>query len=267
MKSVVDTHCHLDLDTFDDDRADVLKRALSAGVAAMILIAYNPDRWKSTSEMSARWPFLLRAVGIHPNDAQLWSDDVRERLCAEVDSSSPVAIGEIGLDFYRTRETESAQRTAFSEQLAIAHHFDLPVVIHQRSAEEDVLEVLNGSAAVAGVMHCFGGGPSYARRCLELGFYLGIGGTVTYPRSDLLREAVAEAPLDRLLLETDAPFLAPQSRRGKRNEPSLLAQVIIEVARIRNTSIEEIAAQTTANAVRLFGGSVLDAVQSGQEYQ
>lgn len=266
MIPIVDTHCHLDLDAFDTDRCETLKRGLDAGVRAMILIGYNPERWVSTQRMCERWPFLIRAVGVHPNDATIWNDDVRNRLRAEIEESQPVAVGEIGLDFYRSAESKSEQIQAFEEQLEIAAEFQLPVIIHQRSAEAEVLEILERHRPSSGVMHCFTGDTNFASRCIDLGFHLGIGGVVTYPRSTAIREAVAAVPLESLVLETDAPFMAPQSRRGKRNEPALLTEVVEEVARAKDVSVEQVRNQTTRNAINLFGPSLHSAIHSELEF-
>lgn len=267
MISVVDTHCHLDLDSFDEDRELALKRALGAGVHAMLLIGFNPVRWKATSELGKKFPFLLRAVGLHPNDAMQWSDDLERALVAEIRSSSPIAIGEIGLDYYRSADNRDVQMVAFERQLELAESFGLPVIIHQRAAEQDVLKILERHSPVRGVMHCFTGDQSFADQCIQIGLHLGIGGVVTFPKSDGLRTAVASAPHDRILLETDAPFLAPQAHRGKRNEPVYVVEVAEAVADCLGASLESTAGLTTRNAIQLFGDLVANAVRSGMEYQ
>lgn len=265
MTSIVDTHCHLDLEAFDGDRAEVFQRALSAGVHTMILIGYNPERWRTTADLCSQHGYLRRTVGVHPNDAQIWDDQMSARLRGEIEASRPVAIGEIGLDFYRSADNAKQQRCAFVAQLEIAAEFNLPVVIHQRAAEDEVIKILADVRPRSGVMHCFTGNQGYAERCLDLGLYLGIGGVVTYPRSNEIRDAVAAAPLDRLVLETDAPFLAPQVQRGKRNESSLLPAVLQEVARVRDASEVDVAERTTNNAVHLFGEGILNAISTGME--
>lgn len=265
MISIVDTHCHLDLDAFDEDRADVLDRALSAGVHAMILVGYNPERWRTTADLCARHRYLKRTVGIHPNNAGMWDDQMAVQLRHELVRDRPVALGEIGLDFYRSADNADQQRRAFVAQLEIASEFELPVVIHQRSAEDEVLKVLADVRPRSGVMHCFTGNREYAERCLELGLHLGIGGVVTFPKSTEIREVVASAPDDKLVLETDAPFLAPQLRRGKRNESALLPAVLQEVASTKRTSGADMAERTTTNAVDLFGKQLLDAIYAGTE--
>lgn len=265
MTVFVDTHCHLDLDVYDVDRDVVLDRALRSGVGAMLLIGFNPERWVTTERLCNRHGFFKRAVGLHPNDAERWDDKLEQMLVAEVQRTKPQAIGEIGLDFFRSSDSKDIQLTAFRSQLARARELDLPVVIHQRAAENEVLGILEEYAPIKGVMHCFSGGPDFARSCLNLGMYLGIGGVVTYPKSDDVRQAVAISPLDRLLLETDAPYLAPQAHRGKRNEPAYLLDVAGVVAEQLRVTLEELAACTTGNAERLFGAQLLDDIQTGTE--
>lgn len=267
MISIVDTHCHLDLEAFSDDRDQVVKRALDAGVHAMLLIGYNAERWESTSALSRIYPFMLRAVGLHPNDADMWNRDLEQSMLREIEATAPVAVGEIGLDFYRSSDNRDRQVQAFDRQIQIAKERGLPIIIHQRSAEADVLEVLKRYRPLQGVMHCFTGDEAYAHECLDIGMHLGIGGVVTFPKSDGIRAAVESAPENRIILETDAPFLAPQDMRGKRNEPAHTLSIAETVAHCRRTSTELIAEQTTRNATSLFGEALADAVRSGMEYQ
>lgn len=265
MISIVDTHAHLDVDAFDADRKHVLEAALNHGVHAIVLIGYDPERWETTSALCSVFPFLVRAVGVHPNSAGIWSKNVQRRLETELDSSDVVAIGETGLDLFRNHANREEQQQAFREQLRIAQAADLPIIIHQRSAEDAVLAMIADAAPVRGVMHCFSGGPVFARRCIELGLHLGVGGIVTYPKSGEIREALAAAPLDRLLLETDAPYLAPQAKRGRRNEPAEIRATLETLADVRGMSVEALAAATTANAEALFGPRLSTARMAGQE--
>ncbi|MBA2452630.1 MAG: TatD family hydrolase [Chloroflexia bacterium] len=267
MISIVDTHCHLDLEAFDEDRDRVFQRAVASGVHAMVLVGYNPERWNTTSILCSQHGFLRRTLGIHPNDADIWSDEMSAALRREIEHDRPVAIGEIGLDFYRSTENAPQQRRAFVAQLEIAAEFRLPVVIHQRAAEDEVINILADVRPHAGVMHCFTGNQTYAERCLDLGLYLGIGGVLTFPRSTEIRDAIATVPIDRLVLETDAPFLAPQIQRGKRNESSLLLAVLHGLATLKNASEIEVAVNTTKNAVDLFGEDILHAIHAGMEYE
>lgn len=254
MISLIDTHCHIDLEAFDADRAEMLARMLGASVHGAILIAYNPERWITTERLCADHAFLQRVVGVHPNDASLWSDAVRDGLCAELAKGDALGVGEIGLDYFREHAAPEQQRVAFTAQIAIARDLDLPIVIHQRSAEQDVLDTLRRFAPVRGVMHCFSGASAFADACLELGLYLGVGGVITHPKSVDIREALRTSPLDRFVLETDAPFLAPQLVRGKRNEPAHVAEIAVRLAELQGHSIVKIADITSANAIHLFGG-------------
>ena len=266
MTSVVDTHCHLDLEAFDNDRDEVVQRSLQADVHAIVLIGYNPERWRTTAELCSRYANMCRAVGVHPNDAKIWDTTIEQSLITEIANSRPVAIGEIGLDFFRSADNAVEQCMAFERQLDLAARFDLPVIIHQRAAEDQVIEILAAKRPRRGVMHCFTGDEDFAQKCLDLDLHLGIGGVSTFPRSNAIRSAIESAPADRLLLETDAPFLAPQSRRGKRNESSYLSEIVDTIAKTRNTTSRAIRCQTTQNAIDLFGPQVADAIRSGLEH-
>ena len=250
---LVDTHLHLDLEHFDADRAAVVERARSAGVKGSVLIGFEPRRWLTTAELCARCPGMVRAAGVHPNSVTTWSAGTEKLLADELGKPGVVALGEIGLDFYRDRADPDQQRAVFGAQLALARELAVPVVIHQRAAEQEVLDTLARFAPLRGVMHCFTGDKAFAARCLALGLHLGLGGVLTFPRSTDVREAVRQAPLDRLLLETDAPFIAPQAWRGRRNEPAYVATVAEQLAQLRGLDLATIAEQTTRNAVELFG--------------
>ncbi len=251
---IIDTHCHLDFPEFDHDRAVMIARARENGVDGFILIGINPKSWTSTQSIAQADQRIWRTTGIHPNSAaELWSDTMLSRLRAGSSSGDVVAIGETGIDLFRSRESLEIQTEAFRDHLRLAQELELPVVIHQRDAEREVLNVLREAGGIRGVLHCFGGDWAFASECLELGLFLGIGGVATYKRSDETRDAIAKAPGDRLLLETDAPFLPPQSRRGKRNEPAFLSEVVHVVATCRSTSGEAVERLTTENAHSLFG--------------
>jgi TatD DNase family protein len=262
---MIDTHCHLDLEQFDHDRAEMIQRAHNAGVRGMVLIGYNPERWRTTDDLCQRYRFMRRSVGLHPNDATMWSSEFESDLIREIERSTPIAVGEIGIDFYRSADNAGQQREAFNRQMEIARDYHLPVIIHQRAAETDVLEVLQRFAPVSGVMHCFTGDASFAAECVRLGMYLGIGGVATFPKSNDIRDAIASVPAERLVLETDAPFLAPQPWRGKRNEPSYLTSVVETLTGVLNISTEEVMEVTTTNAVALFGSSMSEALAAGME--
>jgi TatD DNase family protein len=263
--SLIDTHCHIDLPVFDEDREATIQRAVDAGVHAIVAIGHNPERWRTTASLTGNYPFILRTAGLHPNDASIWTTALHDRLDVELASGEPIAVGETGLDFFRDSAPVDLQREAFASQIALARKHDLPIVIHQRSAEADVLDVLRSEGPVRGVMHCFSGDSRFAKACLEVGLVLGVGGVATYPRSGDVREALASVPLDAIVLETDAPYLAPQPWRGKRNEPSYVSAAAEELAAIHGIDVNRIAQRTTENAIRLFGDRLRTALQAGSD--
>ena len=266
MISLIDTHAHLDLPQFDADRRALLERSLAAGVHATLVIGYDPERWRATALLCAARPEIVRAAGLHPNSAKQWSSAVQAGLEAEVAGGDVVAIGEIGLDYYRGHADPALQRTAFAAQLRLAHEARLPIVIHQRQAETDILTMLEALAPLHGVLHCFSGDAAFAERCIALGLHLGIGGVATYPKSDAIRDAIAAAPIERLLLETDAPFLAPLFRRGQRNEPAYMIETLDIIANVRRVGRDEVGRVTTANALDLFGAQLKTALAAGLAY-
>ncbi|SNB69675.1 TatD family hydrolase [Thermoflexus hugenholtzii] len=253
---LIDTHCHLDDPAFDPDREEVLARARMAGVEILILPGVEPEGIPRALALAERHPGLYVAVGIHPHVASQFSSQLLAQLRSWARHPRVVAIGEIGLDFYRDRSPREAQREAFRAQLELAGELGLPVIIHQREAREAVMEELERWLAARpgarGVLHAFSGDPAMARIAVKWGFLLGIGGPLTYPRAESLREAVRAVGLDGLVLETDAPYLPPQPHRGRRNEPAYLRNVAEALAQLLGLPMEQIARQTTANACRLF---------------
>jgi TatD DNase family protein len=266
MTSIIDTHAHIDLPEFDADRQDMIGRMLAAGVHAVVAIGYSPERWRSTAQLAEQYPFVVRTVGLHPNSAAEWSPSVLAGLERELGTGNAiVGVGEIGLDYFREHAARETQLEAFDAQLQLARRYELPIVIHQRNAEADVIDILSRHAPLDGIMHCFSGDRSFATHCLNLGLHLGVGGVATYPKSTEVREALGFAPLDRLVIETDAPFLAPQGYRGKRNEPGWVVVALETVAALHRVDREEAAAVTTQNAERLFGDALTRARSAGAE--
>ena len=254
MIPIIDTHCHLDFPQFDDDRDEVLARAGEAAVSDIIHIEIDPGRWKHNDPQQGKSPKIWRTAGLHPNSvASEWGDDVLEHLRSSIESGGFIGVGESGIDLFRSSDSLEIQRSAFEAHIRLAQDLDLPLVIHQREAEEEVLGVLRRAGPVRGVMHCFGGDWGYASACIELGLHLGIGGVSTYPSAAGTREALKRAPRNRLLLETDAPFLAPQPVRGKRNESAYLGYVVGTIAETRGEHEDEVRRYTTRNAIELFG--------------
>jgi TatD DNase family protein len=251
--TIIDTHCHLDFPAFDGDRDAVVERARQAGVVGLILIGIDPRSWRSTEQLAQDRRGIWRAAGVHPNSVEgEWNAETCAALRSELKLDGIVAVGETGIDLHRSRETLELQVEAFEAHLDMAASVDLPVVIHQRAAERDVLNIVRASEVRRGVMHCFGGGWSFATECLELGMMLGVGGVATYPSAGDLRETIRRVPRDCVVLETDAPYLAPQRSRGRRNEPALLTEVVETIADCWSTTPSDVERHTTRNAMRLF---------------
>jgi TatD DNase family protein len=259
---LVDSHAHLDFPQFGSDRAAVLERAQAAGVGAIVDVGADLESSRRAVALAQAEPMVYASVGVHPHDAKTLDGATLAELRALASQPKVVAVGEIGLDFYRDLSPRDVQRRAFQAQLAWAAQMARPVVIHDREAHEPVLAILEdwarglaGSplAGRAGVLHSFSGELAMAERAIALGFYISISGPVTYQNARRLPEIVAALPLDRLLIETDCPYLPPHPHRGQRNEPAYVQLVAERVAAIRGVAIQEIAAATTANARRLFG--------------
>jgi len=258
---LVDTHCHLNLPEFERDRAEVLGRAAVAGLEAMVIPAVDLVTSRGAVGLAEQNDSLFAAVGIHPHAADDWSEASRLELRSLARSSRVVAIGEIGLDYYRDRTPRPIQQTALEAQLDLAAELGLPVILHSRQATEAILETLRPWALSlpaplkgrCGVLHAFDGDLQVALDAADAGFYLGIGGPLTYPSASGLRGILARAPDARLLLETDAPYLPPQGHRGQRNEPSFLPLVAARLASLRGWEPAQAAQRTTANAACLFG--------------
>ena len=254
---LVDTHCHLDFEQFDADRDAVVQRALDAGVTKIVVPAVDLQNGKTVLDLAERYPGVYAAIGVHPTSSAGWQDSWLDALRDWAAHDKVVAIGEIGLDYYWDKSPPHIQKRAFQAQLALAFDLDLPVIIHNREAAEDVLSILAQSKQSArerpGVLHSFSSTGEVAARAVELGYYLGFTGPVTYKNAGELREIVARAPMDRILIETDAPFLSPQAVRGQRNEPAYVVHVAEQIAAVRGTSLKIVSAMTTENAACVFG--------------
>ena len=248
----IDTHCHLNLPEFATDNDAVRLRAREAGVDAAVLVGIDIDTSRRALEMAASESWFAPAVGIHPHDAISVNEDAVEMLAGMAGSAA--AIGETGLDYYRMHSPQEPQREAFRMQIDLAIEKGKPLVIHCRDAHDDILSILKGfGRPLRGVMHCFSGEIDFARECIDLGFYISFAGPVTYPKSDALREVAASVPEDRILIETDCPFLAPQPVRGKRNEPAYIRFTGEMVAHVRGIETKRLAEITSRNARALFG--------------
>jgi TatD DNase family protein len=253
--SLVDSHCHLDDEKFDPDRAQVIERALAAGVEMMMAIGTGGDL-DVAIQQAERYPFIYATIGVHPHDAAKATPDTFERLRDLAGHPKVLAIGEIGLDYHYDFSPRDVQRSVFERQLEIAAEFHKPIVIHTREAWEDTIALLETywrPHGLGGIMHCFSGNADQAALCVDLGFHLSFGGILTFPKSADIQEAARRAPADRLLIETDAPYLAPVPHRGKRNEPAYVAETARKLAQLRGVSPEEIAQTTTENFRKLLG--------------
>jgi TatD DNase family protein len=259
--TLVDTHCHLNFEGFNADREAVIERAKAAGVTRIIAPAVDVITTEQVVALAAVHSGVYAAVGVHPNSTANFDDATLATIEAQSYAPKVVAIGEIGLDYYWDDSPKDKQWAAFEAQLALAKRRELPVIIHNRNASADVISILETWAGDlpaslrgrAGVMHSFSADMQTAERALAAGFYLGFTGPITYKNADLLRHIAAAVPLDRMLIETDAPFLTPAPHRGKRNEPAYVALVAERLAALRVMTVEAFSAATTANAKRLFG--------------
>jgi len=253
---LIDTHVHINFDVFASELAELKARWQQQGVVQLVHSCVEPQEFSGISAIADQFPELFFAVGLHPLEAQKWSNPLGAEIEELAQSDSRVvAIGETGLDFYKAENVEQ-QKTAFWEQLAIAQRFNKPVIIHCRDATEQLLEVVGQfqqeKGAVPGVMHCWAGSPEQTQQCLDLGFYISFSGIVTFKNAKSVQASAQMVPEERLLVETDCPFLAPVPKRGKRNEPSYVRYVAETVAQLRETSLETLSETTTKNARELF---------------
>lgn len=268
--SFIDSHCHIDGSEYDADREAVIARAVDAGVTAMLNVGTGDPHsgaFERAVELSERHTSVFCAIGVHPHDAKLFDDAAEQRLIDLAKGSSRViAWGEIGLDYHYDHSPRDVQREVFRRQLQIARSLHLPVIIHSREANDDTIQILRQElggtsgppvnhaqdAGATGVLHCFGGTLQMAQDAIELGFYISFAGTVTFKKADDLREIARQLPLERLLVETDCPYLTPVPYRGKRNEPARVVATAKCLAGIHERSLDEIGRITTENFARLF---------------
>jgi TatD DNase family protein len=252
---IIDTHAHLDSAVFDEDREEVINRAIQAGIGKIVNIGFNRETIPTTIALSEKYEMIYAAVGWHPQDAvNMLSEDLDwiAELCAH---PKVVAIGEIGLDYYWDTSPKEVQHQVFREQIRLARRLSKPIIIHNRDAHQDVVRILREEKAedVGGIMHCYSGSWEIAQECLNMNFHISFGGPVTFKNAIQPKEVLAKVPLDRLLIETDAPYLAPHPFRGKRNESAHITLVAEAAALIKQVNIDEIIKLTTNNAINLLG--------------
>jgi TatD DNase family protein len=256
----VDSHAHIDGEEFDADRDEVVARAREAGVRAILNVGTGDPHggnFERAAAVAQKYDGVYAAAGVHPHDARLY-DDAAERRLLDVlrGSARMVALGEIGLDYHYDNSPRDVQREVFARQLRLAREEGLPVIIHSREADEETAEILQGElggSGTRGVMHCFGGGPALAEAALALGFCISFAGNVTFKKAEALREVAAVVPLERLLVETDCPFLAPVPHRGRRNEPAYVVETARFLAELRGVGHEVLGRATSGNFAHLFG--------------
>lgn len=246
-----DSHCHLD--ALADDTEQVLNRAFDAGVVGVVTVGTDLESSRASAALAEKFPLVWASVGLHPHEAVHFGERTAEELRDLAAHPKVVAIGEIGLDYYRDHSPRADQRRALHAQLLLAEEMGKPVILHVRDAFEDVLEVLAGHSLSAIVFHCFSGGPEEAARAVAIGGHVSFAGNVSYRSAQNLRDAAAATPLDRLLVETDAPYLAPVPMRGRPNEPAYVAHVGAAVAIARRVAEAEVAEATVRNATRVLG--------------
>jgi len=257
--SLVDSHCHIDGDQFDDDRDEVVRRAVDAGVEIMLNVGTgdpNSDDFRRAVAVAEKYENVFASVGVHPHDAKLYDAVAEDHLIELVRSSNKViAWGEIGLDFYYDHSPREVQMSVFRRQIQKARELNLPIIIHSRDANDETVEILKDECAGnfrGGIMHCFGGTPEMAKKLMDIGFLISFAGNVTFKKAGNLRHAARVVPLDRLLIETDCPFLTPEPLRGKRNEPAFVTHTAKFLAEFYCVPLNVLAKQTTSNFLSFF---------------
>ncbi|MDH5164210.1 TatD family hydrolase [Heyndrickxia sp. FSL K6-6286] len=250
-----DTHVHLNDSQYDLDLKEVIQNAQNAGVKKMVVVGFDRPTINRAMELIETYDFLYASIGWHPVDAIDMTDE--DLIWIEELTKHPkvVALGEMGLDYHWDKSPKEIQKEVFRKQIRLAKKVKLPIVIHNREATQDIVDILKEEDAqeVGGIMHCFSGSPEIARECINMNFYISLGGPVTFKNAKKPKEVALEIPLDRLLIETDCPYLAPHPYRGKRNEPAYVKLVAEQIAEIKGISFEEVAKQTSLNANKLFG--------------
>ena len=250
----IDSHAHIQLSQFNRDREAVLKRAREAAVSNILVIGFDMETSLGAVALAEAHPHIYATVGMHPHDAKDLTSDVLKTFRELAEHPKVIALGEMGLDYYRNLSPRPVQKEAFEQQLNLAEEMRMPIVIHNRDAYMDILPIIEArQGRIRGVLHCFTGDVELMQRSLAIGFYIGIGGIVTYPNAKDVQAVAREVPEDRLLIETDCPWLAPQFRRGKRNEPAYVRAVVEKIAELRGTSVERVGELTTHNFNLLMG--------------
>lgn len=257
---LVDSHAHLDGRQFVNDLDETVERATANGISHILTIGCDLESSENSITVAEKYENIFAAVGVHPHDATEINDAALAKLRTMLSHPKVVALGEIGLDYYRDRSPREIQREAFRQQIRLAREVGKPIIVHDRDAHDEVIQTLKeeDAAEVGGILHCFSGDLNMAKQCLELGFYLSFTGTITYPKNEEVREIIKEIPIDRMLVETDCPYLSPQKFRGKRNEPAYVRYTAEKMAEIKGLTIEDVARVTSRNCHNLFGFGTVD---------
>ncbi|MCF0146999.1 MAG: TatD family hydrolase [Clostridium sp.] len=252
---IYDTHAHYDDNSFDEDREELLKEIKSNGVALILNCASSYESIDKTYKLTIDNDFIYGALGIHPENADEFNDDVENEIIDLISKNNKIlAIGEIGLDYYwEENPSKEVQKEVFRRQMKLAEKLNLPVVIHDRDAHGDTLDILKEFPNVKGILHCFSGSVEFAMECIKLGYYIGIGGVVTFKNAKKVVEVVSKIPMEKILVETDAPYMAPVPNRGKRNKSDYIAYIIEQIAQIRGLDSKEVNLITNENFKRLIG--------------
>jgi TatD DNase family protein len=250
-----DTHAHLNAVQYEEDLQEVIDRALKEGVTNIVVVGFDRPTIKKAIELAEQYDFIYASVGWHPVDAIDMKDDDLKWLEEMAHHPKVVALGEMGLDYYWDKSPKEVQKEVFRKQIALAKKVKLPIIIHNREATADILEILKeeNASEVGGIMHCFTGSIEIAKQCIDMNFYISLGGPVTFKNAKKPKEVAAEIPLEHLLIETDCPYLTPHPFRGKRNEPAYIKYIAEQIAELKGISYKEVAEKTSDNARKIFG--------------
>lgn len=249
-----DTHCHLNVEAFDKDLVETLKRAKEANVKRLAVVGFDHETIKKSLALSAEYPEIYSIIGWHPTEAGSYTSEVEEELKTLLKNKKVVAMGEMGLDYYWMEDSKEIQEEVFRKQIRVAKELNLPISIHMRDAIADTYRILKDEdvSTIGGIMHSYSGDVTYMEKFLDLGMHISLSGVVTFKKTTEVHEVAQMVPLDRLLIETDSPYLSPVPYRGKRNEPAYVAYIAKRVADLRGMSVEDLAVATTRNANKLF---------------
>lgn len=250
---MIDTHSHINFEDYKENFDDFIQELKDNEIQNVIIPGVEPSTFDEIISLCKQYDILFGAIGVHPSEAKTYTDETEKRIYKLCQNKKIIAIGEIGLDYYWEQETKELQKEVFRKQLKIAEELQIPVLIHDREAHEDTFEILQEFNLKNVVFHCFSGNADFAKKCIVKGYYIAIGGVVTFKNAKDLKEVAKITPLDKLLLETDAPYLAPVPYRGKLNSPAYLKYIAQEIANLKEIDVEEVKKQTTNNAQKLFG--------------